>query len=168
MGFTAWSLYFSGDSSRDWQVNPALDLNLIHVIVMGKVVAAMGMILLTLEDELDLNKAAQERERRARRELEAYTNLILARRRVEDFDRQGPDICEPWWCTAGFAGSAAAGERGRFGWPDRSRAWTRRRSTALAKLAAEDSGERDFLAPGSAPAAVEQSQTLRRGPDAVA
>jgi len=38
---------------------------------MGKVVAAMGMILLALEDEVNLNKAAQERERRARLELEA-------------------------------------------------------------------------------------------------
>ena len=89
MGFGAWSLSVAADSSRSLAFNPLLDLKLIHVIVMGKVVAAVGMILLALEDELDLNKAAQERERRARRELEAYTNLILARRRVEDFDRQG-------------------------------------------------------------------------------
>jgi signal transduction histidine kinase len=27
-------------------------------------------------------------------QLEAYTNLMLARRRVEDFDRQAPDICD--------------------------------------------------------------------------
>jgi hypothetical protein len=49
-----------------------------------------------LEDELDLNKAGKEREQRARRELEAYTNLILARRRVEDFDRQGPISATLW------------------------------------------------------------------------
>ena len=52
------------------------------------------MILLALEDQLTINKAAQERERRARHELEAYTNLILSRRRVEDFDRQGTEICQ--------------------------------------------------------------------------
>ena len=50
-----------------------LGLDLIHIVVMGKVVAALGMILLTLEDELKLNEAARERERRARQELEAYT-----------------------------------------------------------------------------------------------
>ena len=55
---------------------------------MGKVVAAAGMIVLALENELTRNKAAQERERSARRQLEAYANLMLTRRRVEDFDRQ--------------------------------------------------------------------------------
>ncbi len=72
----------------------AFSLNLVRIIVMGKVVAAVGMIVLALEDELKSNKAAQERERRARRQLEAYSNLMLTRRRVEDFDRQGADICE--------------------------------------------------------------------------
>ena len=89
-----------------------LDLRLIHVIVMGKVVAAVGMILLALEDELALNKAAQERERRARRELEAYTNLILARRRVEDFDRQGSDICKIVVAHSRFAQAALLLESG--------------------------------------------------------
>ena len=90
VGFTAWSLS-ALQIFASVGLNPVLNLNLIHIIVMGKVVAALGMILLTLEDELAINKAAEERERRARRELEAYTNLILARRRVEEFDRQGSD-----------------------------------------------------------------------------
>ena len=91
---------------------------------MGKVVAAVGMILLTLEDELDLNKAAEERERRARRELEAYTNLILTRRRVEDFDHQGTEICETVVTHSRFSqaalllescGPVSAGWCGRIG-----------------------------------------------------
>ena len=107
MGFTAWSLS-SLQILPSISQNPVLDLNLIHGIVMGKVVAALGMILLTLEDELDLNKAAQERERRARRELEAYTKPILARRRLEDFDYQAPDICEIVVTHSRFAQSCAA------------------------------------------------------------
>lgn len=93
LGFAAWSL-------TALQILPAvglpaiLNLDLIHMIVMGRVVAAIGMILLTLEDELDINQLAREREHRARREMEAYTSPILARRRVDEFDRQGDDICE--------------------------------------------------------------------------
>ena len=61
---------------------------------MGKVVAAVGMILLALEDQLALKQTAQDRERRARKELEAYTKVVLSRRRVEDFDRQANLICQ--------------------------------------------------------------------------
>ncbi len=93
LGFEAWSAsllfifpVFSG--------NPIVDLGLTRCIVMGKVVAALGMILLELEDQLAANKIAELRERRARKELEAYANLILSRRRIEDFDRQGAEICQ--------------------------------------------------------------------------
>jgi signal transduction histidine kinase len=92
LGFAIWSL-------TGLQVLPAMGIhfdmsdNFIRVIVMSKVVAAIGMILLALEDELAANMMARARERRARQELEAYTRLILSRRRVEDFDRQGDDIC---------------------------------------------------------------------------
>ncbi len=93
LGFLAWSL-------SSVQLLPVighhapLDLSLTRVIVMAKVVAAVGMIVLALEDELRSNKAAQQRERSAQRQLEAYANLMLTRRRVEDFDRQGADICD--------------------------------------------------------------------------
>jgi signal transduction histidine kinase len=73
--------------------NPFLHLNLVRLIIMAKVVTALGLILVALENELAHNQLAGERERRARRELEAYTRLELCRRRVEDFDRQGPEIC---------------------------------------------------------------------------
>jgi signal transduction histidine kinase len=74
--------------------DPILHLNVVRLIVMAKVVTALGLILVALENELALNKLAGERERRARRELEAYTRLELGRRRVEDFDRQGTEICQ--------------------------------------------------------------------------
>ena len=65
-----------------------------RIMVMGKVIAAVGMIVFALRRELTSNKAAQERERCARRQLEAYANLMLTRRRVEDFDRQVTDVCD--------------------------------------------------------------------------
>jgi signal transduction histidine kinase len=71
-----------------------LNFILSSFITMAKVAAALGLILLALEDELAVNKASGERERRARKEVEAYTNLELSRRRVEDFDRQAFEICE--------------------------------------------------------------------------
>ena len=93
LGFLAWSLASLHLLSVVGLHSP-LSLTLTRVIVMGKVVAAVGMIVLALENELTSNKAAQERERSARRQLEAYANLMLTRRRVEDFDRQAADVCD--------------------------------------------------------------------------
>jgi signal transduction histidine kinase len=159
LGLVAWSLsileIFPGIG-----LNPVIDLNLIHIIVMGKVVAALGMILLALEDELNINKAAGERERRARRELEAYTNLILTRRRVEDFDRQGTDICKVVVAHSRFAQAALmleiAGQYRLAGAAGLEAAT----ELALGELVARIPPAY-FLMPGSAPSALEQSQTLR-------
>jgi signal transduction histidine kinase len=158
MGFIAWSLK-AIEILPSIDHNPVLALNLIHVIVMGKVVAALGMILLTLEDELDLNKAAREREQRARRELEAYTNLILARRRVEDFDRQATDICHVVVKNSRFAQAALLLESaGRFRLAGAA-GMEAATVEALGALAMRTPAA-SFLAPGSVPSAVEQSQTL--------
>jgi signal transduction histidine kinase len=93
MGFTIWSLSFL--RMVPWVgYHAGFELNLLRVIALSKVVTALGMIVLALEDELNTNKAGRERERLARLQLEAYTNLMLTRRRVEDFDHQAPDICE--------------------------------------------------------------------------
>jgi signal transduction histidine kinase len=158
LGFTAWSL-------TGLQIfpaighNPSINLNLIHIIVMGKVVAALGMIMLTLEDEIVINRVAQERERRVRLELEAYTNLMLARRRVEDFDRQGSDICEVVVAHSRFAQAALLLENaGGYGLAG-SAGLDEATAAALGELAARIPAA-GFLAPGSAPPAVEQSQTL--------
>ena len=158
MGFMAWS-FTSLEIIPAIGQNPALDLNLIHIIVMGKVVAAMGMILLTLEDELALNKAAEERERRARRELEAYTNLILTRRRVEDFDRQGPEICETVVAHSRFR-QAALLVQSSGGFKLAGAAGMDEATVAALGQIAMRIQASGFLTPGSAPAAVEHSQTL--------
>ena len=73
--------------------DPSLSLNVIRLVVMSKVVTALGFILLVLENEIADNQAKGEQERRARLEMEAYIGLVLSRRRVEDFDRQAQEIC---------------------------------------------------------------------------
>ena len=92
LGFAAWSLPIL-TIFPSIALNPVMDSNLTRCVIMGKVVAAIGMILLALEDELAINKLAEKRERWARREMEAYANLIVSRRRLEDFDSQAPEIC---------------------------------------------------------------------------
>jgi signal transduction histidine kinase len=157
-GFTAWS-FSTLQILPSISLNPELNLNLIHIIVMGKVVAAAGMILLTLEDELDLNEASGERERRARRELEAYTTLMLARRRVEDFDHQGTEICEVVVTHSRFSQAALLLESsGRYRLAG-SAGLDEATTAALGQLAVRIPPA-GFLAPGSAPSAVERSQTL--------
>jgi signal transduction histidine kinase len=157
-GFLTWSLYilqvFPAISR-----NPEIQLNLDRVFVMGKVVAALGMILLALEDELASNKAAQERERHARQELEAYTKLMLARRRVEDFDNQGSDICETVVVNSRFAQAAlllhSSGRYRLAGSAGLDAATTKALADVAARIPATG-----FLAPGTAPPAVDQSQTV--------
>jgi signal transduction histidine kinase len=158
-GFLAWSL--SGLQVLPWaDHHPVFSLNLVHIIVMGKVVAAVGMIVLALEDELKRNKAAEDRERRARRQLEAYSNLMLSRRRVEDFDRQGADICETVVAQSRFTQAALLLEHeGRYrmvGCAGLEIAIAKPLGELIARIPIEG-----FLAPGSAPPAVEQSKTLR-------
>jgi signal transduction histidine kinase len=158
LGFTAWSLH-SVEMFPSIAGNPALDLKLIHVVVMGKVVAALGMILLVLEDELAMNKTAQEREHRARLELQAYTNLNLSRRRVDDFDRLGDEVCQTVVKHSRFAQAALLLESmGRYRLAG-SAGLDTATAAALDELAARIQVA-DFLAPGSAPPAFERSQTL--------
>jgi len=158
LGFTAWSL-------RTMEIfpsiagDPNLDLKLIHIAVMSSVVAAMGMILLVLEDELAINRIARERERRARLELEAYTNLNLSRRRVDDFDRQGNEVCQTVVEHSRFSQAALLLENmGRYRLAG-SAGLDTATGAALDELAARIPVG-DFLAPGSALPAIERSQTL--------
>jgi len=140
--------------------------NLTRFIVMAKVVAALGLLLLTLEEELTVNKAAEERERQARRELEAYTNLILSRRRVEDFDNQAPEICQTIVANSRFSQAAlfllhSSGIyrlAGAAGFNDAT-------GKALNAMAARIPVNH-FLDPGSVPSAVDNSVALRANFDA--
>jgi signal transduction histidine kinase len=159
VGFCGWSLsplfIFPAISH-----NPVLDLFFTRLVVMGKVVAALGMILLALEDELSANKIAEERERRTRRELEAYANLILSRRRIDDFDRQGADICQTVAAHSRFSQAALLLLRGTGKYRLAGAAGLDDATiTAIEQLAARIPVA-GFLAPGSAPAAVEHSQAI--------
>ena len=140
--------------------NAALDTGLTRAIILGKVVAAMGMILLALEDQLAINRAAKEREQRARRETEAYSSIALSRRRVEDFDRQALEICQTIVAHSRFSKAAllfqTAGKYHLAGTAGMSSAVV----AALDELARRIPVS-DFLAAGTAPWAVEHSNTYR-------
>ncbi len=159
MGFTLWStsmfLTFQMVSSR-----PDVDLLLTRAIILAKVVAALGMILLALEDQLAINQASRLRERRARREFEAYTNLILSRRRLEDFDGQGEEICQTIVDHSRFAKAAllleSAGNYRLAGSAGFDGATTK----ALDSLAGRISVA-GFLESKAAAAVVEHTQTLK-------
>ena len=92
LGFIGWSLNIGETLPFFHMGEPGIVTE--RIIVMSKVVAAIGMILIALEDQLATNQAGEHRERHAREEMEAYTRLNLARRRVEDFDRQAATVCQ--------------------------------------------------------------------------
>lgn len=157
-GFFAWSLSILNIFNAVI-VHPTLHLELGRFIVMGKVVAALGMIVLALEDQLAINKLGRDRERRARRELEAYANPMLVRRRLEDFDRQGNEICQLIVDNSRFAQAAllleSSGRLRLSGAAGMDAAVV----TALDSVAARIPVA-EFLAPGSVSPAVERSQTV--------
>ncbi|MGA9672505.1 MAG: HAMP domain-containing sensor histidine kinase [Terracidiphilus sp.] len=158
LGFWAWSFSIFTIFPAI-ALNPLMNLYLLRLIVLGKVVAALGMILVALEDQLALNKVGRERERRARGELEAYANPMLVRRRVEDFDRQGNEICQLVVDHSRFAQAALLLETG-----GRYRlAGAAGLDAALVSALDSLAGRiplADFLAPGAAPPAFERSQTV--------
>jgi len=158
MGFLLWSapilLALEPISSR-----PAVELAFTRAIILGKVIAALGMILLALEDEVEINQAAQERERRARLELQAYTSLILSRRRLEDFDRQGAEICRTVVDHSLFSQAALLLENAGTYRLAGSAGIEPATAAGLGELAARIP-VLGFLAPGSAPIVVEDSQAL--------
>ncbi len=140
--------------------DPHLYVNIVRLIVMAKVVTALGLILVALENELAVNKASGERERRARRELEAYTNLVLSRRRVEDFDRQAPEICGTIVANSRFAQASLvflqhSGEYRVAGAAGLDVAIVKALDALVSRIPVDG-----FLIPGSAVPAVENSQTL--------
>jgi signal transduction histidine kinase len=158
LGFAGWSLTIL-------EVVPALggnasvDLAMTRCIVLAKVVAAVGLILLALEDQLAINQATQQRERSARHEVEAYTSLILSRRRVQDFDCQGEEICQTVVENSRFAKAAllleSSGQYRLAGWAGFDAATAK----ALGSLAARIPTA-GFLEPGSTPPVVEHTQTV--------
>ena len=158
VGFLAWSLFIL-EALPSIGMSSPLAIDLDRIVVLGKVVAAVGLILLALEDQLAVNQTAQDRERRARRELEAYTNLILSRRCVNDFDRQANEVCQTVTTHSRFSQAAlilqSAGRYRLAGSAGLDTAIV----AALDELALRIPIN-GFLASGSAPPAVDHSHTL--------
>jgi signal transduction histidine kinase len=156
LGFFTWALNV-GVVAHRFISDPAIVLGMQNFSVLGKVIAAVGMIVLALEDQLAIKETAKDRERRARNELEAYTKVVLSRRRVEDFDRQANQICQNITANSRFAQAAliflqASGQyrlAGAAGFDDAA-------LNALESLTARIPPA-GFLAPGSSPPAVEHS-----------
>jgi signal transduction histidine kinase len=81
-------------------------LILARAVTLGKVVLAVGLILLVLEDEVDKNEVARQRERRVRLELEAYARQALTARNLEEFDRESSRLCAMIVEHSHFGGAA--------------------------------------------------------------
>jgi signal transduction histidine kinase len=158
LGFLAWSANIG--ENLPFGLQHPIGITLTRIVVMGKVVAAIGMILLALEDQLGVRQAAQVRERSARKELEAYTRIMLSRRRIDDFDRQSTLVCQTVVANSRFSQAAlillqSSGQyrlAGAAGLDDAT-------VNALESLAIRIPAK-GFLDPGSITPALEHSQTF--------
>lgn len=158
LGFIGWSLNIGEALPFFHAGHPGLIEE--RIIVMSKVVAAIGMILIALEDQLASNQAGERRERHAREEMEAYTRLNLSRRRVEDFDQQAGMVCQSIVANSRFKqaaivllqGSGRYQLSGSAGFDDAT-------LTALEALAARIPVT-GFLDPANVPATIEHAQTF--------
>lgn len=159
LGFALWALPLLLLDPAFNQTGPRVIL--LRLIVSAKLVTALGLILLTLENELAANKATSDRERRARQEMEAYSSLIQSRQRIEDFDRQADQVCATVTTHSRFSQAAllllhpagmyqVAGSAGLDG----------ATVSALDSLAARISVT-DFLQPGSLTSVLHGSETVR-------
>lgn len=159
LGFVCWSLSI-GAVAPFVLAHPELHIDLLRIAYMGKVVAAVGMIVLALEDQVVVKQSGQERERRARKELEAYTKVVLSRRRVEDFDRQANLICQTAVSNSRFSQVALillqnGGQYRLAGSAGIEEAALNALDALTARIPAAG-----FLAPNSAPYAAESSQSF--------
>ncbi len=158
LGFIGWSLNI-GETLPFLHFGQP-DIVVERIIVMSKVVAAIGMILIALEDQLAINEAGHGRERHAREEMEAYSRLNLSRRRVEEFDHLGSVVCQSIVANSRFKqaalillqGSGHYHLAGSSGFDDAV-------VTALEALALRIPVA-GFLDPANVPATIERSQTF--------
>jgi signal transduction histidine kinase len=67
---------------------------LVRAVNLMQVITAVGMIVLVLEDELASNLAGQQRDRRARQEMEKYTELYLESMPFAEDVSQHDRVCE--------------------------------------------------------------------------
>jgi two-component system NtrC family sensor kinase len=91
-GFLLWSLPLL----LDFLVSPDAPIWVpaLRLLNLMKVMTAVGMIVLVLEDEARQNEAAQKRDRRARAEMEEYSKLDLSVEPHHDFGIHYNDVCQ--------------------------------------------------------------------------
>jgi two-component system, NtrC family, sensor kinase len=80
-----------------------IDLRALNLM---KVMTAVGMIVLVLEDEITLNEASQTRDRRARAEMEQYSQLDVSEVPNRDFGIQYERVCATITSASRFAQAA--------------------------------------------------------------
>lgn len=159
LGFFVWSLNAIG-IVPSFAGSPAVLFWLMRASVMGKVVAAVGLLALGFEEELSRRQVVRERERRARNELEAYARIVFSRRRVEDFDRQANAVCQAITANSRFGQAALILPQS----PEQYRlvgaaGFDEAALTALESLTTRIPAE-GFLAAGSAPSAAPESSSF--------
>lgn len=93
LGFFVWSFALWDLISQVTASRPPLE-SILNIATLGPVLVAVGLFVLALEDEVSRMRTARTREHHARTELEAYTRMALSRRRLEDFDRHAPLLCQ--------------------------------------------------------------------------
>lgn len=64
-----------------------------HGEALAKLILALGLAALVLEDELEKNRQATERSMRNRTELEGYARHLFNARSLEEFDRDSSAVC---------------------------------------------------------------------------
>ena len=106
-GFLAWALppFALMRPAGAAALSVLVVVSLARIVVMGKVLVAIGLILLVLEEEVQKNLTAQQREHRVRLELEAYARQALMARSLEEFDRDSSQLCAMIVEHSHFAGA---------------------------------------------------------------
>ena len=68
-------------------------LGLAHGEALAKMMLAVGLVVVALEEEIKKRRLAKERELRLRHELEVYTRYTFTARNLDEFDRDSSRVC---------------------------------------------------------------------------
>lgn len=131
-GLATWSLA----GIQCFQLVPQLPADLVRLGDLVKVLTAIGMVVLVLEDEIAVDRAGQLSDRQARWAMERYSQLYLAAMPQEPGPEEYNEVCEAIAASSRFGAAAVflRTEAGRF------------RLVGGAGLAPEAAAELDLLA----------------------
>lgn len=101
-GLTVWALI----GLQSFSAGPHLPLQLVRAVDLVQVLTAVGMIVLTLEDEIAVNRAAQLRDQRARWEMERYSGLYVGAMPYTPEHQEYDDACRTIAEASRFARAA--------------------------------------------------------------